>query len=231
MDFKNIKRPLSLENIQVQKVIEIAKELIEQNKVLKIKTLYDKAIKSLDIPGSAILEILEVLTNKKILIDGSKHTRDTILFNLYRKRIYKVINEQKGATFSFLRETIFTQSSGSAGQLLWHLKMLLKFNYIKKIKIGNYSVFLPIEMEDDLGKLHFYMKDELNRKIIELLLHNNKITKTTIYKKINFKRENVNYRLKILLENNILRYYDELKKEISISPYMKNYLLIKNFNK
>jgi len=228
MEFRNIRKPLALENPQVQKVIELAKELIEQNKILKIKTLYDKAIKSLDIPGNVILEILQVLTNKKILIDGSKHTKETILLNLYRKRIYKVIIEQKGATFSYLRGVIFTQSSGSAGQLLWHLKMLLNFNYIKKIKIGNYSVFLPIDMDEDLGKLYFYMKDDLNRKIIELLLQNDKIAKTSVYKRIKFRRENVNYRLKVLIDNNILHYHDDFKKEISISPLMKKYLLLQN---
>ena len=231
MEFRNIKKPLALENPQVQEVIYLANELIEKNKVLKIKTLYNQAIKSLDLRGNAILEILHFLTNKKVLIDGSKHTRETILLNLYRKRIYKVINEQRGATFSDLRSIIFTKNSGSAGQLLWHLKMLINFNYIKKIKIGNYSVFLPIDMDENLGKLFFYMKDDLNRKIIDLLLHNDKIVKTSVYKRIKFKRENVNYRLKILIENNILRYHDDFKKEICITPQMKKYLLVQSYNK
>ncbi|MFX1569530.1 MAG: hypothetical protein ACFFCV_14310 [Promethearchaeota archaeon] len=224
MKFKNIVGPLTLENPYVQKIIEIAKEFIEKNKVLKVKKLYNIAIKSLDISSGDILDIIQFLNNNKILIDGSKHTRDTILFNLYRKKIYDVVQRFNGATFSFLRETVFTNNSGSAGQLIWHLKMLLKFKYIKKLKVGNYSLFLPIDLEDDFGRLCFFMKDDLNRDIIRLFTDNDKIKKPNVYKKINFKRENVNYRLKILMEHQILIYKDESTKEICISKKMKEFL-------
>ncbi|MFW9969504.1 MAG: hypothetical protein ACFFDF_04835 [Candidatus Odinarchaeota archaeon] len=225
MKYKNIVRSLSLENPNVQKIIEIAKELIKNNKVLKLKKLYDIAIRDLDISTREILEIIQFLNNNKILIDGTKHTRDTILVNLYRKKIYNVIESLNGATFSFLRENVFTNHSGSAGQLIWHLKMLLKFKYIKKIKVGNYSLFLPLDLEDDYGKLCFFMKDELNRNIIKLLMDCEKIKKPHVYKKINFKRENVNYRLKILLDHQILIYKDESTKEICISNRLKEFLL------
>jgi len=225
MKFKNIVGPLSLENPNVQKIIEIAKELVKKNKVLKVKKLYNLAVRSLDISTGDILEIIQFLNNNKILIDGSKHTRDTILLNLYRKKIYHVIDSFNGANFSFLREKVFTNRSGSAGQLIWHLKMLLKFKYIKKIKVGNYSLFLPLALEDDFGKLCFFMKDDLNRNIIKLFITHEKIKKPHVYKKINFKRENVNYRLKILMEHQILIYKDESTKEICISKRMKEFLL------
>ncbi len=225
MKFKNVVGPLSLENPNVQKIIEIAKELIKKNKVLKVKKLYNIAIRSLDISSGDILDIIQFLNNNKILIDGSKHTRDTVLLNLYRKKIYNVIESFNGATFSFLREMVFTNNSGSAGQLIWHLKMLLKFKHIKKLKVGNYSLFLPLDLEDDFGKLCFFMKDNLNRNIIRLFINNDTIKKPNVYKKINFKRENVNYRLKILMEHQILVYKDESTKEICISKRMKEFLL------
>ncbi len=230
MKFKNVVGPLSLENPNVQKIIEIAKELIKNNKIVKVKKLYNIAVRSLGISTGDILEIIQFLNNNKILIDGSKHTRDTILLNLYRKKIYHVIDSLNGATFSYIREKVFTDHSGSAGQLLWHLKMLLKFKYIKKIKVGNYSLFLPLDIEDDFGKLCFFMKDELNRNIIQLFMDYKKIKKPHVYKKINFKRENVNYRLKILMEHQILIYKDESTKEICISQRMKEFLL-ENFKK
>ena len=215
---------ISLENPNVQKIIEIAKELIDQNKVLRVKKLYNIAIKCLEIPSGAILEILQFLINYKILIDGSKLTKDTILMNLYRRKIYNVIEKYDGATFSFLREKVFTDHSGSAGQLIWHLKMLLKFRYIKKLKVGNYSLFLPIDMENDAGKLSFFMKNTLNKKIIELFKNHEEIKKSEVYKMINFKRENVNYRLKILIEREILIYKDLSTNKISISKRMKELL-------
>jgi len=230
MKFKNVVGPLTLENPNVQKIIEIAKELIKENKILKLKKLYNIAVRSLDISTGDILDIIQFLNNNKILIDGSKHTRETILLNLYRKKIYYMIDSFNGATFSYLREKIFTDHSGSAGQLLWHLKMLIKFKYIKKIKVGNYSLFLPLDLEDDFGKLCFFMKDELNRDIIILFMNHEKIKKPHVYKEINFKRENVNYRLKILMEHQILIYKDESTKELCISKKMKEFLL-KNLTK
>ena len=225
MKFKNVIGPLSLENPNVQKIIEIAKELIKENKVLKVKKLYNISVRSLNISTGDILDIIQFLNNNKILIDGSKHTRDTILLNLYRKKIYYVIDSFNGATFSYIREKVFTDHTGSAGQLLWHLKMLIKFKYIKKIKVGNYSLFLPMDLEDDFGKLCFFMKDDLNRNIINLFMDNEKIKKPDVYKEINFRRENVNYRLKILIDHQILIYIDESTKEICISKRMKEFLL------
>ncbi|MFX0010238.1 MAG: hypothetical protein ACFE9R_07990, partial [Candidatus Hermodarchaeota archaeon] len=133
MRYKNLESPLSLDNPHVQKVIDIAKEFVNKNQTLKVKKLYNIAVRSLDLSTREILDIIQFLNTNKILIDGSKHTRDTILLNLYRKKIYHVINRYNGATFSYLRENVFTDHLGSAGQLLWHLNMLLKFKYIKKV--------------------------------------------------------------------------------------------------
>ena len=47
---------------------------------------------------------------------------------------------------------------------------------------------------------------------------------------INFKRENVNYRLKILLEHQILVYENDSTNEICILKKMKEFLL-ENLNK
>ena len=62
------------------------------------------------------------------------------------------------------------ETLGSPGQLLWHLEMLMKFNYIKKIKVGNYTIFLPIEMDTELGTINFLLQDKINRKIVGLLI-------------------------------------------------------------
>ncbi|MFX1389327.1 MAG: hypothetical protein ACFE9Z_04595 [Promethearchaeota archaeon] len=221
MKYKNLRESLSLDNPNVQKIIEIAKDLIEQNKVIKLKKLYNIAVRTLNIPGQYVLEIIHYLNNNKILINGSKHTKDTILLNLYRDNILNVIYTFNGATFSFLKEKIFTKHSGSSGQLIWHLNMLLKFKYIKKIKIGNYSLFLPIDLDDDLGKLYFFMNDDLNRNIILTFLNSEKIKKQDVYKIVNFKRENVNYRLKVLIDHQILTYTNNNSHEIMISKRMR----------
>ncbi|MBN1216890.1 MAG: hypothetical protein JXA99_15800 [Candidatus Lokiarchaeota archaeon] len=215
---------LALDHSHVQKVITIAQEMISKNRVLKIKNLYDIAVKQLELRGTRILEIIQFLINNKILINGSKHTKETILSNLYRKKIVKVIYKNQGATFTYIRENVFTSKSGSGGQLIWHLEMLLKFNYIKKVKIGNHTLFIPEELDKNLCILNFLMKDELNRKIIRLLLNHAHLKKPNIYKMINEKRENVNYRIKNFLNQDIIQFFDKPEKLIMLSPKLRENL-------
>ena len=102
--------------------------------------------------------------------------------------------------------------------------MLLKFQFIKKIKVGNYSLFLPLDMSEDIGKLNFFMKNDLNKKIIELFKQHEDIKRSEVYKLVNSKRENVNYRIKTLIEHKILLYSDLSKNNICLSKRLKEHL-------
>ena len=72
--------------------------------------------------------------NKKILVEGSKFSKETVLSNHIRKGILNYIRANLGVHFSDLRKTALPEEMGSSGQLVWHLEMLLKFDYITKIK-------------------------------------------------------------------------------------------------
>jgi len=196
-------------------VLEIAEEILSENKVLNIENLYTIAKRRLKIPRKGLLRIIQFLLNKKILVEGSKYTKETVLSNIVRKRIYDFIEQQNGANFSLIRKSI--SAAHGTGQLIWHLEMLLKFKYIKKTKVGNYTIFMPIETDNKIGILNFFLKDEINEKIIFQLARNEKIKRSEMYKLINEKREYVYYRLGILLENGIIRFYDESKKEIMLT--------------
>lgn len=215
---------LQLEHPSVQKVIEIAEEIIEENKVLNMEIIYNRAKKKLKLPRKGLLEIIQFLFNRKILIDGSRHTKNTVLLNIYRKKIFEAIHINNGATFSLIREKAFTVQSGSSGQLLWHLKMLLKFGLIKKKKVGKFSLFLPINLDNEIGKLYFYLKDPSYRDIIEIVHKYGKIKKADVHKHIEDRREEVYRRIKMLIENKILFKINDLAKEICISPKIKQYL-------
>jgi hypothetical protein len=94
---------------------------------------------------------------------------------------------------------------GSSGQLIWHLEMLIKFNYIKKIKIKNYTVFLPYEIDDEIGLIYFILRDEIYLKIISLLISNEKLKRSEVHKLVNEKRETIYYRINNLIEFNIIK--------------------------
>jgi len=216
---------IGLEHPTVKRVIEIAEELLSENKVLNMEILYKVAKKRLKIPRNGLLFIIQFLINKKILIEGSKFSRETVLSNHVRNRIYRYIRMNPGVHFSNLRKKALSEEAGSSGQLVWHLEMLLKFNYIKKIKVGHYSILLPYEFDEDVGRILFILRDRINNKIIHLLIENETFIKSEIYKKIDEKREDVYYRIKNLLDYGIITLNQDLDKEMCINNDLKEEII------
>ena len=213
---------IGLEHPTVKRVIEIAEEILSENKVLNLETLYNVAKKSLKIPKNGLIFIIQYLISKKILIEGSKYSRETVLSNRVRNRIYRYIRMNPGVHFSILKKKALSEEAGSSGQLVWHLGMLLKFNYIKKIKVGHYSVILPYELDEEDGRILFILKDRINNKIIHLLIENETFIKSDIYKKIDEKREDVYYRIKNLLNHDLITYSEPSDKVLCINKNVKD---------
>ncbi|MBD3197593.1 MAG: hypothetical protein GF317_21240 [Candidatus Lokiarchaeota archaeon] len=224
MNYEIIEPSLTLEHPTVQNVLDIAQSILDENKVLNISTLYNIAKRELKISRKGLLQVIRFLINKNVLIDGSKYTKDSVLSNSYRKKIYLFIETNLGAHFSLIRKEILSSEEdkiGSSGQLLWHLKMLLKFDCIKKIKVGNYSIFIPYDLDEEIGIISFHLKDKINRDIIRLLEQKEKILQSEIYKVINENRGKVYYRISNLIENGILTSEDKDNKYISLTPDRK----------
>lgn len=213
--------PIGVDHPSVKRVLEIAEELMRKNKVLNIENLYNLAKKRLKIPRSGLLSIIQFLLNKKLLIEGSKFSKETVLSNHIRNGIYNYIRVHPGVHFSILRKKALPEVKGSSGQLVWHLEMLLKFNYIKKIKVGNYTVFLPFDIDEKGGIILFLLRDQINYKVIHLLLKENTIVRSEIYKEIEEKREDVYYRINNLIDQEIFILSASSDKEICINPNTK----------
>lgn len=221
-------KPLGLDHPSVKSVLEIAEEIMNKNKILNVDNLYNLAKKRLKIPRRGLLSIIHFLINKKILVEGSRFSKETVLLNGFRYAILQCIKRNNGAHFSLIRRVVSSDkvgSLGSSGQLVWHLEMLLKFEYIKKIKVGNYTVFLPYEMDEELGVFNFLLRDVINKKIINLLIEQESIKKSEVYKKVNEKRENVYYRIKSLHEHYLIAEKDDVKNIIFINPDKKENII------
>ena len=209
-----------LEHPSVQSVLEIAKELIEQNKILNTELLYHTAKKKLGIPKKGLLSIIQILINRKILVEGSKYTKSTVMDNRFRRMLYEFIRRNLGTHFSLIKSQVDFSKEGknvSSGRLIWHLEMLLKFNLIKKVKLKNYTIFLPIEVSNEEGIVCFILRDEINYKIICTLLESTVIKVADIYKEVEEKRELVYYRVKNLIEFEILIFEDASNKSVTLN--------------
>jgi len=210
--------PIGVNHPSVKRVLEIAEEIMRRNKVLNIENLYNLAKKRLKIPRKGLLSIIQFLINKKILIEGSKFSKETVLSNHIRNGIYNYIRIHPGVHFSILRKKALPEEKGSSGQLVWHLEMLLKFNYIKKVKVGNYTVFLPFDIDEKLGKILFILRDRINYKVIQLLFKEETVIRSEIYKEIEEKREDVYYRINNLIDQDIIIVSVSSDKDMCINP-------------
>ncbi|MFX1569488.1 MAG: hypothetical protein ACFFCV_14090 [Promethearchaeota archaeon] len=224
-------KSLGLKHPSVKKVKEIAEEIMSKNKLLNVENLYNIAKKRLNLSRNSLLCIIQFLINKKILIEGSKFSKETALLNDNRRIIYNFIKLNPGVHFSLLRKKALSGESGSSGQLVWHLEMLLKFNYIDKTKVGNYTIFFPIEMEVDFGIMSFLLRDTINLKIIDLLTKQKSLKKSEIYKLLDEKRDIVNYRINNLINYDLIRSIDDDTKDLYINSDKKKdiHIILNNY--
>ncbi|MFX1500164.1 MAG: hypothetical protein ACFFDH_04270 [Promethearchaeota archaeon] len=216
---------LTLDHPSVQKVLEIAEELMRENRVITTRIIYNIAKHRLKIPRNGLLKIIQMLIDRHILVDKSHFTRDTVLSNKMRGFIYDIITTNLGIHFSEIKRKIETVREISMGQLIWHIQMLLKFSLIKKIKFKNYTIFLPIEIEDQLGIIYFLVRDEMNFKILKLLVKNEYMQKSSLYEELKEDREKVYYHLNLLKDNDIIMTKERKEDLICIVPELE--ILIK----
>jgi predicted transcriptional regulator len=73
-------------------------------------------------------------------------------------------------------------------------------------------------MEVELGIIYFLLRDKINRKIIDLLATQNSIKNSEIFKFIDEKREKVNYRLKNLIDYDLICFKEDPSKEVYLNP-------------
>jgi predicted transcriptional regulator len=215
---------LNLNNPEIQSVLRIAEEMAESNKNIDAEQLILLSRKRLKIPRQTLLSILQYLTGNHILVEGTKFTRDTVILNEYRKQILDFIVKKQGAHFSAIKKEIFQDSRtklGSSGQLIWHLGLLLRFKYIKRVKIKNNTLFLPIDMDEDEGLIYYLIKDPIVKDLLCLFSNRDFIPKTEIYKALAQKREDLYYRINKLFENEIFITSNMNDQEIGLRPEIK----------
>ena len=218
---------LGLDHPSVQQVIQIALELTKEHRLITTELLYNRAKRKLKIPRQGLNTIIQMLLNRKILVDGSRFTKETVLRNKIRNYIFWLIKTNIGSHFSFLKKEVSQQKESEigVGHLIWHLEKLIKFNLIKKIKIKNCTIFLPIEISDEEGIIYFILRDDLNRQIINILLEHESVKNTDIYKELNVQREKMYYRINKLIEFGIISPKADDEKIISINLSKKDLIM------
>lgn len=194
-------------------VLQIVYEFLNKNRefnIQKVIPFIHSRIRhtSINLNYQGIYEVLNSLLKKKILVEGSKLSRNDILKNKTRKLIYNFIQENPGTHFSKITKEL----NLSNHVVVWHLSMLLKFKFIKKNSIDNNEVFFDIDMNQLDVELIYYKNHEKSREIITYLKENNiGVSKTRIAEDLHIHINTLSKYL-IMLENLRIIYREKIDK-------------------
>ena len=161
-------------------------------------------LSSINISHEGVRKILISLTNKKLIVEGSKLFKNEILNNKKRKDIYEFVVKNPGTYFN----RIIHELNLSNHIVVWHLNMLLKFEFISKEILDNHGIYFDTSSEIDNIKLKYFTAKEKSQKIINFIKNDNiGITKTHLSQEL---KMHMNTLAKYL---NLLEKYDIIVKK------------------
>ena len=189
-----------------QAVLEVINEYLDKNRYFSINEIlpfltsrFARSGVNLNING--IRTILRSLVEKSILVEGSKLTKDDILSNFNRKKIYNYICKNPGIHFN----KIVSSLNLNIPVVEWHLNMLIKFMYIDKEKIDNLDTYFNINVKPEDRMIFFLISNENYRKIIDYIGENQEgCSKHQISEQLNMHSTTVNKYTARLLEYGII---------------------------
>ncbi len=216
---------LGLQDPDVQKVLGIAEGIMQSKRTLDTEHLLNVTQNELNLPRRRLMDILHYLVGNHILVEGTRFTRENVLENDYRREIFRLIKQYVAVHFSFIKKQVFSgdaSQAGSSGQLLWHLGLLLRFKYVKRVKVGNFTIFMEHDMDEDVGLLSFLALDSITWKILGHFAERGSVIRPDLANEIEENRDNVSYRLKTLIEHGIISQDPGDEKLLLLNMKFKN---------
>jgi predicted transcriptional regulator len=193
-------------------VFTVVQEYLNKNRYFDVNEITPFIVSrfrlsSININIKGIEEILRSLVKKKIIVEGSKLSIDEILNNEKRKIIYEFIVNNPGTYFY----KIVTQLGISNHVVVWHLKMLLKFDLIQVEKVENHDVYFDSNFNIKNSKFAYITSQEKGKKIIEYLRQNDfGLSKSQLSKELKMHPNTISKYLKMLEQFNVI-----IKKKVS----------------
>lgn len=193
-------------------VYQHLQEELSKNQQFSMKSSLPKLFKKLDKKYSQkdITAAVTSLMKKKFIIKGSSLSRADILDNSTRKELFKYIQVNPGAYNRLIRRELNLGSN----EFNWHIGMLLKFEFIKKVEFNRRFGFFEnrsfMDHEYDL----FLLQNEKVKGIIDQL-ERNEGTVSQIAANIDMHYSTVRKYMKELQERNIVIMKELPDKKIS----------------
>ncbi|MHA1886989.1 MAG: hypothetical protein ACTSX0_03110 [Promethearchaeota archaeon] len=156
--------PLSELELETYTVIQ---ELLNNHRLFSLEDIIPKCYNLLNPPysNSEISRAIQGLIHKRYIIKGTSLTRDDVFQNAVRKRILSYIQINPGAYNRKIRR----ECSLGSNEFKWHLGMLIKFGFVKKIQFTTRSCG------------YFENREYMGHEMDLFLLQNDKVAKIIEY--------------------------------------------------
>lgn len=146
-------------------------------------------------------------------------SRENILNNVTRAKIYSLIESQPGIHFSLIVRTLQL----GKGQTSWHLSHLRRYELIRQVKSDQYLLFFSnVDLpENEMVSDHSTVfKSDTRQRIFKLISNESAITQKQIKKQLQLSQSSIAYHLGILeredlvysIRENRIRYYYPIEK-------------------
>lgn len=191
---------LSLDGIH-QQVFEIAEQWMARHYILDTESLYMDCMRQLKDHGkNEIAQAINDLLRKKILVNGAALTREKVLDNQNRARILALIKSAPGIHFSRIMEALQTDPR----TLQWHLKMLVKFDFIREERFNNKHMYFDFFLDKSFDLLYYYCQKEGCTDIFRVILDYGEISFSKLLDNLKLPRTTLTRRVKMLIEANLI---------------------------
>ena len=201
MKKENIMKIEQLSEIEAD-IYQVLKEYLRNFNEFNLKMALPYCFEKLNhkYSDTAITVAVKSLIQKKYIIQGSSLTKDAILHNQNRKKILDFIQINPGSYNRLIRREL---SLGS-NEFNWHIGMLEKFGFVKKVRFHqrSYGYFEKRSYMDHEYDLYLLQNEKLSE--ILKILQKDQLSISQITKKLEFHYNTVQKYLKILQKRNLI---------------------------
>ena len=175
-------------------------------------------------------DYFQYLRTRTIPIEKGAHrlSLDDVLENENRNKIIDLILNEPGIHFNeLLRKTGI-----AAGNLVWHIDILITYKVIGKKRIGNFIAYFPYYQKNPLSNIDLKLqKSRLTLEVLEMIERDPGIWNNIITKKLKVDHKTIHYHINKLLELDLLNIKKEGRKNKLYPNFESEYFKFKINNK
>ena len=174
-------------------------------------------------------EYFQYLKTRTVSIEKGAHrlTLEEVLENENRNKIMDLVLKEPGIHFNEL----LRRTGLAAGNLVWHLDILMTYKVIGKKRIGNIIAYFPYYQKNPISNIDLQLRrSKLTLEILEMIEQEPGIWNNLITKKLKVDHKTILYHIKKLIEIDLLNIKKEGRKNKLFPNFDSEYFKFKKQN-